>query len=294
MKKNCVKKIKFNFLLGIFFCFSLNAFAFDWPQKQIESDTFFSYFGQLSGSVMETSLVFKESSPVKAADKGTITTIVREHGEDFGWFESPLGNAVVIVHDEIATVYGNLDAETIESSIYEKNSIELAEPIAESGNSGWQEGVSCLEFQILDFKNKNAINPRVLMPRVGRELTLIVGEITAVDRDGKSYNLSQVKNLKSGFYSVYRSRQSIAVPYKTTIAINGAAVETISYDVITSDDGRLCVRGNTLYPIERLYPDSKKMLLGQLHFTSGRNTLTVNVQDILGASKSASYVITAY
>src|SRR5574344_2800299 len=90
------------------------AFAFDWPQMETASDSFYSYFGQLRGGTIETSLIFKDSSDVKAADKGTIIATLTEHGDDFGWFESTLGNTVIIAHDnQLMTIYANLDEDTV-------------------------------------------------------------------------------------------------------------------------------------------------------------------------------------
>ena len=44
------------------------AAAFDWPQTEIESASFYSYFGQLRGGTISSSLVFTESADIKAAD----------------------------------------------------------------------------------------------------------------------------------------------------------------------------------------------------------------------------------
>ncbi|MBP5753074.1 MAG: hypothetical protein J6W60_09490, partial [Treponema sp.] len=87
---------------------AMTAFAFDWPQDKVSSDDFFSYFAQLRGGAFETSLIFRDNSTVKAAETGKIAAIITEHNNDMGWFESTLGNAVVLVHDDaFSTVYGN-------------------------------------------------------------------------------------------------------------------------------------------------------------------------------------------
>ena len=57
-------------------------FAFDWPQNEILSDSFYSYFAQLRGGTIGTSLVFSESREVKAADDGRILAVISEHDED--------------------------------------------------------------------------------------------------------------------------------------------------------------------------------------------------------------------
>src|SRR5574344_2361785 len=161
------------------------AFAFDWPQAETASDTFYSYFGQLRGGTIESSLIFKDSSPVKSVDDGTIIALISEHEDDYGWFESTLGNAVLVTHEnEIVTVYGNLDSDTIPATIARTDTVKTGTALGESGNSGWQEGQSCLEFEILDIKTHSAINPRILMPRIGNELELSINDISLVDREG--------------------------------------------------------------------------------------------------------------
>lgn len=269
--------------------------AFDWPQAETASDSFYSYFGQLRGGTLESSLIFKDSSDVKAADSGKVIAVITEHGSDFGWFESTIGNAVIVAHkDSIVTVYGNLDGETIPSSLYTSKDIPVGTPLGASGNSGWQEGQSCLEFQVLDTKNRSVINPRILMPRIGDELPLVIGELTLDDRNGKTSYLALERTFKAGTYSLYRDRQRIAVPYRTTVAINGAAVETISYDMLKANDGKLCAFGNTYYPRTVLYPDDSRQLLGQIRLTSGRNSVSITVTDILGERKTVSFSLEVF
>jgi len=270
-------------------------YAFDWPQNETLSDSFFSYFGQLRGGTIETSLIFKDSSDVKAADKGTVIATIREHGNDFGWFESTLGNAVIIAHaNQLVTVYANLDEETIPANVNSVTPVIAGTPLGTSGNSGWQEGRSCLEFQVLDTKNHSAINPRILMPRTGEELPLSLGELSLTDRNGKTSYLSVEHTLASGQYSLYRARQSVAVPYHTTVSINGAVVESISYDMLKADSGYLCVSGNKYYSKEVLYPDGRRQLLGQIQLTKGRNTITVAISDILGDKETLSYKLDVF
>ena len=142
--------------------------AFDWPQDETNADSFSSYFAQLRGDKIESSIVFRESS-----------SDVRAAG-DYGWFDSPLGNAVVIAHgDSISTVYGNLDEESLPESL--SGSVASGMKIGESGSSAWHEGEGGLEFQVLDLANKSCVNPRLLMPRIGEELKLLIGNLSLDD-----------------------------------------------------------------------------------------------------------------
>lgn len=275
--------------------FSFCGFSFDWPQKETQADSFYSYFGQLRGGTINSSLIFKDASEVKAAEKGRITAVISDHSDDFGWFESALGNSVIISHeDKLSTVYANLDENAVSQEINEKQFAESGEYLGSSGNTGWQEGQSCLEFKVFDSKNNSAVNPRILMPRTGRELPLTMGTITLTDQSGLSHNLLLERRLPAGKYYVYRTRQNVAVPYKTIIAINGATVENISYDVLKESNRKLCVKGNANYSIKEIYPDETKQLAGIVQLNKGACTLTITIVNILNSASAISYKLDIY
>ncbi len=264
--------------------------AFDWPQEGTTIDSFFSYFGQLRGRRIESSLIFKDDAQVKAAGDGTVIAVIHEHNNSFGWFESTLGNAVIVAHkDKISTVYGNLEEESIPESLEQDKLVRTGDILGTSGNSGWQEGQSCLEFLVLDTKNKAAVNPRVLMPRISSDLPLVIGELTLDDRNGGTHHLLNERNLAAGTYSLYHTRQSTAVPYRTIVSVNGATVESISYDMLHEYNEQLCAEGNANYPAERLYPDDKRQLLSVLRLNHGHTTLSVTMLDILGKAQTITY-----
>ena len=275
-------------------CFSLFsfAFAFDWPQNAVKSDSFFSYFGQLRGGQISSSLIFYDPSPVKASEDGKVVAVLSEHNDEMGWFESPLGNAVVVSHnDNLMTVYGNLDADYSPENIFELSDVSTGTSFGTSGNSGWQQGTSCLEFQVIDLLQKTAINPRVLMPHEGHERELSVGAITAVGKNGTSYPVWNKMSLPAGQYMIYRARQKNTIPYKTSVSVNGALTEVISYDKLKQSEKRLCVVGNNFYPVEKVYPNKDLQLLSLLTLSSGKNIVSITVTDILGAEKAAEYII---
>lgn len=275
--------------------FSFCGFSFDWPQKETNSDSFYSYFGQLRGGTINSSLIFKDPSEVKAADKGRITAIILDHSDDFGWFESALGNSVIISHEDgLSTVYANLDDSSISKEIEEKQFVESGEYLGTSGNTGWQEEQSCLEFKVFDSKNSSAVNPRILMPRAGRELPLAMGTITLKDKNGVSHNLLNERRLPAGKYYVYRTRQNVAVPYKIITAVNGATVENISYDVLKESAGKLCVKGNESYSVKEIYPDDTKQLAGIVQLNKGSCTLAITIVNILNSASTISYKLDIY
>jgi len=268
------------------------AFAFDWPQDAVLSDSFYSYFGQLRGNGISSSLIFSDSSTVKASEDGKIVTVITEHNDDMGWFESPLGNAVIIAHDDnLMTVYGNLDGESLKEDIFELSDVKTGTEFGVSGNSGWQSGTSCLEFQVIDLLQNSSVNPRVLMPHEGHEKELSIGSITAIGKNGTVYPIWNRMSLPAGHYFLYRSRHKTMLPYKISVSINGALMERISYDRLKQSGMRLCVIGNSPYPVEKVYPDSDKQLLSEINLSSGKNIVTITVNDILGAEKTAEYII---
>ena len=265
-------------------------FAFDWPQNEILSDSFYSYFGQLRGGTIGTSLVFSESKEVKAADDGRILAIISEHDED-ELFESTLGNAAILVHkDSLITVYANLDAENL-PQLYELNEVKTGTSFGTIGTSSWQEGEGCLEFQVLDTKNRTYVNPRILMPRIGKELPLSIKNVTAVNKKGVSYDLGTVKSMPSGVYQLYRERQEIAMPYKTTVYVNGAVAENLSYDTLAEKNGKITVSGKKNYDVSVIYPDETRAFLGEVSFTKGKTSIMVIESDILGKEKQIVYTV---
>lgn len=272
------------------------AFTFDWPQeKVVQSDQFYSYFGQLRGETISNSLIFSEISDVKAADDGYLTVIINEYSDHTDFFPSTLGNAVILSHtDNLLTVYGNIDSESILKEAFNENSIKCGETFGTSGNSAWQQGHSSLEFQVIDTKNNTSINPRLLMPRVGKELPLYYNEIYLQGKNGRQYNVMNQNILPSGIYKVYKKRQAVAVPYRTRVAINGTVVDQISYDLLRQDDNQICVSGRKNYSKSILYPNNDLQLLGEATLTPGKNALQLTITDILGKEVNATYLLTIH
>lgn len=276
-----------NKFFGIIFALALPVFPFDWPQEEVQSDKFFSYFAQLRGGTISNSLVFADTENVKACEEGSL--VIELNDENGAFFPSTLGCALVLQHkDNIQTVYGNLDDDSINIETPEK--IEAGTILASVTNSGWQEGKSALEFQVIDTKKHNVINPRVLMPRIGKELPLTIRGVTAVSRDGAEIALGIQKNIKSGSYHLYRERQNPAMPFKTEIFVNGALCDAISYGILVSDRSKIAVSGiSKNYDLKTLYPDAKRSLLGEVNIPRGKVQIRIAVTDILGAVTNSVY-----
>ena len=281
-------------LLATLFFAALPITAFDWPQDEVLSDTFYSYFGQLRGGIISTSLIFADTSDIKAADDGYVVAVINEYDDDSVFFPSALGNAVILAHgDNLMTVYGNIDKETIPDFLYTSEKTTEGTVFGSSGNAGWQQGRSSLEFQTIDTANGNAINPRVLMPRIGKELALSLSGIT-LEGKGVRYDLLVQRTLPAGSYRVYRQRQSVAMPYKTRVVVNGIVADEISYDQLIQNGVSVYAVGRKNYPKEALYPDERLQLLGEVTLTPGKNTLGIALTDILGEVTATSYALTIY
>ena len=272
------------------------AFGFNWPQADIvQSDAFYSYFGQRRGNTISSSLIFSEPSEIKAAEAGQTAVIIREYDEDTAFFPSALGNAVILSHsDTILTVYANIDSETIAKNADEIEMVAAGTALGMSGNSAWQQGRSSLEFQVIDCANNTAINPRIMMPRIGKELPLFSSGIQVMNRYGKLIETARNTSVPAGIYRVYQKRQSAAVPYKTMLTVNGTLLDSISYDVLRQDGTELCVSGRKNYPPAVLYPTDSLILVGELSVSPGYNTVMITLADILGAEAETSFTLNAY
>ena len=286
MKKN--KKFTLLFV-SIFLIFQTA--AFDWPQDEVTKDSFTSYFGQNRGNILSTSVIFSEPAEIKAAEDGYILAILTENNDDSEFFPSTLGTAVILAHDDnLLSVYGNIDKDSLSLNETEKT-IEAGAILGQSGNSGYQNNNGNLEFQIVDAKNKSAINPKVLMPRSESEIPLSLSGIVIQSKNKDFYDINTYKTFNSGLYKVYFKRNTIAAPYKTSISINGLIVDQISYDTITQENNKLCIIGKKKYTSNDVFPEENLQLIGEAMFTPGRATLGLVITDFLGNVKQLNYSI---
>lgn len=268
------------------------AWAFDWPQSDVDFDSFSSQFGQLRGDQVSSSLVFSSDASVRAADKGRVIALIIEHEDEFGWFESALGSAVILSHtDGLDTVYANLETSSVSVNLTD---VKQGDSLGKTGNTGWQDGKSALEFKVFDAKNKSAINPSILMPRVARETSPDIGTVMLEDKKAVSHNLLVERRLPAGSYAVYKTRQEGFCPFKTQVAVNGITYETVSYDVLKENYGKLGIYGNIHYTTQDIYPDAERQLVGTVEMSRGANTLSVTVQGMSGSSTTLSYQIDVY
>lgn len=270
-------------------CVVANIFSFDWPQLVNGSDSFYTYFGQERKSNFSNGLVFSNPSEVKSADKGKVIAILEESISDMGWFSSPLGNTVILSHpNELLTVYGNLEEISIDKST---DTVESQQVLGISRSTNWEKGMSCLEFQVMDFKLKTVINPLILMSTKPVLKPYNLTDIIGVSRTGQAFELSKTRNVIAGMYTLYIKKDPSNMPYTTTVLINGTAVETISYDVMKEVEGKLVIQGKKQYSFETIYPDQNRIFLAEVILPRGKNTIAVNISDILGKEQQLQYVL---
>ena len=266
------------------------AFSFNWPQLLFESDNFFAFFGEPRGSTYTNSLQFMAQDAVTAADSGTVLISIRTDTADMGWFPSTLGNAVILSHrNDMMTVYGNLETIHIDSDTSDVTEGNL---IGESGSSGWQDGFSSLEFQVIDTKVKTVINPLVLMPSIEQKQKIPIIENLQASSDSGTWSVAtQGTKLSAGIYSLYIAQQPDGMTYKTTVAVNGAVTETISYNMLKQDKNRLCFSGKRNYTYNQIFPDKARQFVAEVILSKGKNTISITVEDIFGNEKTLSYTV---
>lgn len=289
-----MKKLSIFLLITIASVFSV--FAIEWPQEEFNKEAIQSYFGQNLGNSISTSLIFKDPSEVKAINDGKVLIIMSDEADDSEFFPSTLGNAVILCHDDdLISVYANLDADSVKEKLDEKDSVKQGQIIGETGNSGWQKSRSNLEFQILDLQKSAAINPKILLPRTENEIEYSMNGIMLQNKEGKFFDIKENKIFPSGSYKVFQTRNKIAVPYRTTITINGVVLDGISFDTVGQENGKLYLTGEKeKYTAALLYPDENLILLGTIMLTPGRSTLGLSTQDFLGKVKQLNYILSIY
>ena len=264
-------------------------FAFDWPQSIANTNVFSSFFGQPRGSAFINALIFENPAEVSAAEEGSVLIKLESGISDMGWFESTLGNAVILSHkNDMLTVYGNMDEISIQDDL---ELVTQEMKLGLSGTSGWQKGKNCLEFQVIDTKSKNVINPFILMPVLSNKVDLSIKNLIAINNAGKEVPIANYTKINSGIYRLYIKKQPQGMTYKTSVLVNGAVAENIIYDVLSKKDNRLAIKGKNLYTFEEIYPTEDRQLLAEVILSKGRNIITVSIEDFFGNTKSATYTV---
>lgn len=283
-------------LISTFLILGVNLFSFDWPIENTEAGNINANFGQKRGNTLSTSIVFKETTDdVKVIDSGRLLYYFDEENSDF-YFPTTLGTSVIVTHnDELLSVYGNLNSESLDNHLYEYAVDYVGgKELGSTGNSGWQSVPGSLEFQIIDLKGNKAINPKLLMPRTENETPLNLANIKIENKNKEFFDLKVQKRFSAGIYKVYQEINTTSSPYKSSVTINGIETDYINYDTIGVENGKLYVLGKKKYTYNDLYSQEKLHLLGEATFTPGKLALGLSESDFLGKTKDATYNIVIY
>ena len=94
---------------------------------------------------------------------------------------------------------------------------------------------------------------------------------------------------------IYRKRNPVAVPYKTTVLVNGIEYDQINYNILVEENGKICVIGKKRkYISEEVYPNEKLQLIGEVMLSPGKTSLNLIVTDFLNKSRQINYNLTIY
>lgn len=280
-----MKKCWICFLLII--CCSF-LFSVDWPQEIQSKDQLISTFARSRGSFFTSGIIFENEGIVKASDSGVVLITIDE-SKSIDSFDSALGKTLVTLNKEnLMSIYGNLEEIHITST---ENTIKANKIIGTSGKTSWQQKECGLEYQVADIENHTLINPEILLPKFETKTTPVLRNITAINKNGIRYQLSNTHTLKPGTYSVYFDQNESFIPYKICVLLNGNEVETVTYNALKHRNNKLYIEAEKSYPFETIFPDSKKQLITTISLNRGKARLVIQAYDINGNEKTISYSI---
>lgn len=273
-----------------------SAFSFSWPLSDWNKTRSIFTFSQNRKGAYCQSLIFEDAQNAVSADKGKVIAVITEKQGDGDWFESTLGNALIISHDDsLISVYGNLSEETA-MDLTKKRVVDDEEELGKTGSSSWnesQEGGQ-LEFQIADRASKTFINPIILMPRNNKPPRLTLENLTIENQFGRTYNLSSLRSIPAGVYKIYKKRQMDVNAYKSEVFVNGAELEKITKEAVKCQNGTFLLLGSEAYASADFYPDDNLELLGHILLPHGSDTITIVVSDIFENKATANFTLSAF
>ena len=302
-------KIYFKLIFCIIFLFSSTfLMAFEWPVNMTSTETTIkTNFAENRGSSFANGFVFSTSEEIKSSEDGVVLVHFNSENSYYENFSSTLDNALILAHkDKMLSVYsgfeqvnqdifsGEIPVGTVLGSVNKKSETEVP---AENTNPNAKKiplPKKDFEFQLIDTKNTVVINPFLLLARLEKTNPVFPGKIFVVNKKGSEINLEDKKNLASGIYTIYRENTSSRMPLKTSVFVNGEETSTISYDTLLYKNSRISVSGKDFFPIEKIYPNSKRQFLGEIEISRGKNLITVVVTDSLGIERRISHTIEAW
>lgn len=269
-------------------------FCFDWPLKKVEASQISTFFGQKVGELPSTTMTISDAHEVLSSDTGNTLIVMEDSSDDTDFFPSALGTAIIVSHeDNLLCVYSNLDRDSVRTREYTRT-IAKGDPIANSGKSGFQKKPDSINFQLIDTKERKAVNPLTLLPQINSLPAISISALQLRNKNGVAYDLQYAKNFNTGVYKLYFKRNDLAVPFKTSILLNGELSDELVINSINQEGGHCNIMGTRNYTGEEIYPDDKVMMIGEANLRPGKFTLSVLFTDIKGDSRQLNYNITVY
>lgn len=297
----------FKLIFCVIFLFSFTSLmAFEWPVDISSTETTIkTNFAENRGSSFANGFVFSTSEEIKSSEDGIVLVHLNPENSYYENFSSTLDNALILAHhDKMLSVYsgfeqvnqdifaGEIPVGTTLGSVNKKSDAEVTEESSTTKILPLPK--KDFEFQIIDTKNTVVINPFLLLSKLEKTSPVFPGKIFVVNKKGTEINLEERKSFASGIYSIYRENSSSRMPLKTSVFVNGEEFSTISYDTLLYKNSRICVSGKDFFPIEKIYPNSKRQFLGDIEVSRGKNLITVVVTDSLGIERRISHTIEAW
>ena len=297
----------FKLIFCVIFLFPFTSLmAFEWPVDISSTETTIkTNFAENRGSSFANGFVFSTSEEIKSSEDGIVLVHLNPENSYYENFSSTLENAVILAHhDKMLSVYSGFEqvnqdifsdeisAGTVLGSVNKKSDTEITEESITAKKIPLPK--KDFEFQIIDTKNTVVINPFLLLSKLEKTSPVFPGKIFVVNKKGTEINLEERKSFASGIYSIYRENTTSRMPLKTSVFVNGEEISTINFDTILYKNSRICVSGKDFYPIEKIYPNSKRQFLGEIEISRGKNLITVVVTDSLGIERRISHTVEAW
>lgn len=270
------------------------AAAFDWPVNNFDGTQIQTTFAQNRKQHFNTSLAFPEAREVVATDEGKAKLVILEHQDECNWFESTLGNCVIIEHEgNLISVYGNLERSDAEDAL-QKERFSSGETVGSAEHSAWSETEGALEFQVADTKGKAFLNPLIFMPKLSSESPLLIDDITIENKLGRSYELSSLKSVQAGTYRVYKRRRENSPLQSSSIYVNGTELERIDRDALYQENNLLAILGQRAYNSANFFPDETREFLGQMLLLHGNNSISIVIRNVMENERTVLFTVQAY
>lgn len=292
---------KFFLLFTCFFTFLLIAFALDFPS---DSRLAKSFFGQKIFQNSETynysvenGISFENAETVQASEFGK-NILVMEENKSLTAFPSPLGNAVILLHEnDIQSIYANLaDVKGFET----KENFLKGEALGYTA-SNQRIRANTLLFKIIDTKGKkkNFVNPLLLLAQISDKQATKIEGVFLEDEKGNIKKLTSTVHLAKGRYKLFvegydsiNESQNRLNPFEISANLNGNSIADISFETMTAHAGKMFLNEKT--DLASVYKRNRAFYLCDLDLAFGNSKLAITMRDCYKNSSDALFEITVF